>query len=55
MYVAGYGMPVPGGSVAPADSDASSTAAGWFALSVRQNCAAFGAAEFELAAVPSVR
>src|SRR5207248_11641863 len=44
-----------GGSVEPADSLASSAAADWLELSVLQNCAAFGALEFELAAVPSVR
>ena len=55
LKVAGNGIPLPGGSVAPAGSDASSVAAGWLALSVRQNSAAVGERMPPPFAVPSVR
>ena len=48
---AGNGIPGGGGSVAPGPSEASSAAAGWLALSVRQN----SDGTLVLPAVPSVR
>ena len=47
LKTAGNGIPGGGGSVAPGPSDASRSAAGWLALSVRQNS--------DVPAVPSVR
>ena len=55
LYVAGNGLPLPAGSVAPAFSDARSVAAGWLALSVRQNSAAVAPLMPAPFAVPSVR
>ena len=55
MYVAGNGLPFPGGTVEPAACDASSAAAGWSALSVRQKFPAFGPAGPAVFAVPSSR